>query len=196
VGYRTDSRGRAAHDIREHAKELNASLTTELLPDRMSVYGTRDASTPAESRVQVSAIVLLITLDRDLMKRLGRSSPGFAKDALRILCVGNLSDATQRLSLNDSIDAAILDWELADTRGLEALLALMGAAPHLPIIVLGADPSLPRQMDLVEHGAQDYLLKRRADAAAVICMVYSAIARKSRERVTGRGHAPPPRYAP
>jgi diguanylate cyclase (GGDEF)-like protein/PAS domain S-box-containing protein len=131
----------------------------------------------------MSALVLLITRDRDLMKRLTKSMSDFAEDALTIECVDRLSDAAQRLTLNDSIDAVIMDWDLPTTRGFETLLALMGAAPHLPIIILGDDPNLLQQMNLVEHGAQDYLLKRRLDADTLIGMVHSAIARKSREGI-------------
>ena len=131
----------------------------------------------------MSAFVLLITGDRDLMKRLTKSLSDFTEDAVTIECVDRLSDATQRLNLNDNIDAVIMDWDLPTTRGFETLLVLMGAAPHLPIIILGDDPHLLRQMNLVEHGAQDYLLKRRLDADTLICMVHSAIARKSREGI-------------
>jgi diguanylate cyclase (GGDEF)-like protein/PAS domain S-box-containing protein len=131
----------------------------------------------------MSALVLLITRDRDLMKRLTKSLSDFTEDALTIECVDRLSDATQRLTLNDGIDAVIMDWDLPTTRGFETLLVLMGAAPHLPIIILGDDPNLLRQMNLVEHGAQDYLLKRRLDAETLIGMVHSAIARKSREGI-------------
>jgi diguanylate cyclase (GGDEF)-like protein/PAS domain S-box-containing protein len=131
----------------------------------------------------MSALVLLITRDRDLMKRLTKSLSAFPEDALTIECVDRLSEATQRLKLNDSIDAVIMDWDLPTTRGFETLLVLMGAAPHLPIIILGDDPNLLQQMNLVEHGAQDYLLKRRLDADTLICMVHSAIARKSREGI-------------
>jgi diguanylate cyclase (GGDEF)-like protein/PAS domain S-box-containing protein len=131
----------------------------------------------------MSALVLLITRDRDLMKRLTNSLSDFTEDALMIEYVDRLSDATQRLNLNDSIDAIIMDWDLPTTGGFETLLVLMGAAPHLPIIILGDDPNLLQQMNLVEHGAQDYLLKRRLDADTLICMVHSAIARKSREGI-------------
>jgi diguanylate cyclase (GGDEF)-like protein/PAS domain S-box-containing protein len=131
----------------------------------------------------MSALVLLITCDRDLTKRLSKSLSDFTDDALTIECVDRLSEATQRLNLNDSIAAVIMDWDLPATRGFETLLVLMGAAPHLPIIILGNDPNLLQQMNLVEHGAQDYLLKRRLDADTLICMVHSAIARKSREGI-------------
>jgi len=45
-----------------------------------------------------------------------------------------------------------MDWDLPGTRGLESLLVLMGAAPQLPIIILGDDPNLLQQMNLAEHG--------------------------------------------
>jgi PAS domain-containing protein len=92
-------------------------------------------------------------------------------------------DATDRLKTAAGVQAVILDWDLPDTPGFEAFLVLMGAAPHLPILVLGDDPNLLQQMNLVEHGAQDYLLKRRLDADTLINMVHSSIARKSREGI-------------
>jgi diguanylate cyclase (GGDEF)-like protein/PAS domain S-box-containing protein len=131
----------------------------------------------------MSAVVLLITRDRDLTKRLTESLSGFTGDALTIECVERLSEATKRLKLNDRVGAVVMDWDLPATRGFETLLVLMGAAPHLPIIILGDDPNLLQQMNLVEHGAQDYLLKRRVDAETLICMVHSAMARKSREGI-------------
>src|ERR1700722_8803910 len=131
----------------------------------------------------MSALVLLITLDRELTRRLSRSLSDYTEDALTIECVDSVLEATQRLNLNHSLDAVIMDWDLPGTRGFESLLVLMGAAPQLPIIILGDDPNLLQQMNLVEHGAQDYLLKRRLDADTLIGMVHSAIARKSREGI-------------
>jgi diguanylate cyclase (GGDEF)-like protein/PAS domain S-box-containing protein len=131
----------------------------------------------------MSTLVLLITRDRNLKDRLTRSLSDFAGDTLTIESVDRVSDATQRLKQNDGVDAVMMDWDLPATRGFETLLFLMGAAPELPIIVLGDDPNLLQQMNLVEHGAQDYLLKRRLGADTLIGMVHSAIARKSRERI-------------
>lgn len=130
----------------------------------------------------MSALVLLITRDRDLTKRLTKSLSDFTEDVLTIERVDRLSEATQRLHLN-GVDAVVMDWDLPATRGFETLLVLMGAAPLVPIIILGDDPNLLQQMNLVENGAQDYLLKRRLDADTLICMVHSAIARKSREGI-------------
>jgi diguanylate cyclase (GGDEF)-like protein/PAS domain S-box-containing protein len=131
----------------------------------------------------MSTLVLLITRDLNLTDRLTKSLSAFAGDTLSIESVDRVSDATQRLKQNNGVHAVMMDWDLPATRGFETLLVLMGAAPELPIIILGDDPSLLQQMNLVEHGAQDYLLKRRLDADTLIGMVNSAIARKSRERI-------------
>jgi DNA-binding NtrC family response regulator len=131
----------------------------------------------------MSTLVLLITRDRHLTNRLAKSLSDFAGDALAIESVDHVSGATQRLKQNDGVDAVMMDWDLPGTRGLETLLVLMGAAPELPIIILGDDPNLLQQMNLIEHEAQEYLLKRRLDADTLIGMVHSAIARKSRERI-------------
>jgi diguanylate cyclase (GGDEF)-like protein/PAS domain S-box-containing protein len=131
----------------------------------------------------MSTLVLLITRDRNLINRLTKSLSDFAGDALTIESVDGVAEATQRLKQNDGVDAVIMDWDLPATRGFETLLVLMGAAPQLPIIILGDDPNLLQQMNLVAHGAQDYLLKRRLDADTLMGMVHSAIARKSREGI-------------
>jgi DNA-binding NtrC family response regulator len=131
----------------------------------------------------MSTLVLLVTRDGNLTDRLSKSLSDFAEDTLTIEFVDRVSDATQRVKQNDGVDAVMMDWDLPGTRGFETLLLLMAAAPELPIIILGDDPNLVQQMNLVEHGAQDYLLKRRLDADTLIGMVHSAIARKSRERI-------------
>jgi diguanylate cyclase (GGDEF)-like protein/PAS domain S-box-containing protein len=131
----------------------------------------------------MSTLVLLITRDRELTNRLTNSLSDFAGDALTIESVDRVSEATQRIKQNSGVNAVIMDWDLPATRGFESLLVLMGAAPQIPIIILGSDPNLLQQMNLVEHGAQDYLLKRRLDADTLIGMVHSAIARKSREGI-------------
>jgi diguanylate cyclase (GGDEF)-like protein/PAS domain S-box-containing protein len=130
----------------------------------------------------MSTLVLLITRDGNLINRLTKSLSDFGGDALTVEFVARVSDATQRMR-NDGVGAVVMDWDLPATRGFESLLVLMAAAPQLPIIILGDDPNLLQQMNLVEHGAQDYLLKRRLDADTLIGVVHSAIARKSREGI-------------
>src|SRR3984957_20436318 len=131
----------------------------------------------------MNTLVLLISRDRNLTNPLIKSLSDLTEDSLTIESVERVSEATQRIKQNDGVDAVIMDWGLPGTRSFESLLVLLGAAPQLPIIILGDDPNLLQQMNLVEHGAQDYLLKRRLDADTLIGMVHSAIARKSREGI-------------
>jgi diguanylate cyclase (GGDEF)-like protein/PAS domain S-box-containing protein len=134
-------------------------------------------------RVRLSALALLLTRDRVLLERLAQSFPDPAVDALVIEHVERLADATRRLKAADDVQAVIVDWDLPDTKVFEAFLTLIAAAPHLPILVVGADTNLLQQMNLVEHGAQEYLLKSRLDGDLLASVVHSSIARKSREEI-------------
>jgi PAS domain S-box-containing protein len=119
--------------------------------------------------------VLLVTRFRHLSMKVAASN----QDALTIVHVAWLSDAIRRLKQNN-FQAVMVDLDLPDAKGLEALRALTGAAPHLPILVLGDDTVL-QQMKMVEHGAHDYLLKHRLGADTLMRALHGAIARKARE---------------
>src|ERR1700676_88116 len=112
----------------------------------------------------MSSLILVVTRDQALTKSLAKSLAHAKEDALTVVYVGRLADATARIMEINDVRAVILDWDLPDTNGFEALLVLMSAAPHIPVLVLGDDPSFLQHMNLVEHGAQDYLQKRRLDA--------------------------------
>jgi PAS domain S-box-containing protein len=103
------------------------------------------------------------------------------RDALSIVHVAWLSDAIRRLKQAD-FQAVMVDLDLPDAKGLETLHALTRAAPHLPILVLGDDTVL-QQMKIVEHGADDYLLKNRLDADTLMDALHGSIARKASEGV-------------
>jgi PAS domain S-box-containing protein len=121
--------------------------------------------------------VLLVTRFRHLSMKVAASNRG----ALTIVHVAWLSDAIRRLKQNN-FQAVMVDLDLPDAKGLEALHALTGAAPHLPILVLGNDTVL-QQMKMVDHGAHDYLLKHRLDADTLMRALHGSIARKAREGV-------------
>jgi len=125
----------------------------------------------------MNARVLLITRFLSLSMKVAASN----RDALTIFHVAWLSDAMRRLK-QDDFQAVLVDLDLPDAKGLEALDALLGAAPHLPILVLG-DNTVLQQMQMVEHGAQDYLLKHRLDANTLMSALHGSIARKAREEV-------------
>lgn len=95
------------------------------------------------------------------------------RDALTIVHVARLSDAIRRLKQNN-FQAVMVELDLPDAKGLEALRSLTGAAPHLPILVLG-DVTVLQQMKMVEHGAHDYLLKHRLGADTLMRALHGSI---------------------
>jgi DNA-binding NtrC family response regulator len=121
--------------------------------------------------------VLLVTRFRSLSMKVAASN----RDALTIVHAAWLSDAIRRLKQNN-FQAILVDLDLPDAKGLEALHALTEVAPHLPILVLG-DATVLQQMKIVEHGAHDYLLKHRLDADTLMRALHASIDRKAREGV-------------
>src|SRR5450631_1348170 len=121
--------------------------------------------------------VLLVTRFRELSMKVSALN----RDALTIVHVAWLSDAIRRLKQNN-FQAVMVDLDLPDAKGLEALHALTRVAPHLPILVLG-DDSVLQQMKMLEQGAHDYLLKHRLDSDTLMRALHGSIARKAREGV-------------
>ena len=125
----------------------------------------------------MKARVLLVTRFRDLSMKVAGSN----RDALTIVHVAWLSDAIRRLKQNN-FQAVMVDLDLPDAKGLEALHALTRVAPDLPILVLG-DDSVLQQMKMLEQGAHDYLLKHRLDSDTLMRALHGSIARKASEGV-------------
>jgi diguanylate cyclase (GGDEF)-like protein/PAS domain S-box-containing protein len=143
---------------------------------------TEPPSAPSEGHAQLSTRVLLITQDHNLKRRISKLLSDFAGHTLAVESVERAAEAAERLKQKHGVDAVIMDWVLAASGGIEALQLLMEMAPEVPVIVVGDDPNLLQQMSLIEHGAQEYLIKRRLDADSLARIVRSAIARKARER--------------
>ena len=81
-----------------------------------------------------------------------------------------------------SPDAVITELELADSSGNETLGQLLAAEPHLPIVVLAEGEDDGFALELLKHGAQDYLVKGRSDGALILKTLRYAIERKESEQ--------------
>jgi signal transduction histidine kinase len=80
-----------------------------------------------------------------------------------------------------TFDATLLDLELLGTGGLEALRRLQVVARAMPIIVLADYDSETLALEAVREGAQDYVVKSRADARMMSRVIRYAIERKRAE---------------
>ena len=88
--------------------------------------------------------------------------------------------AIDRLS-DRSYDVALLDLGLPDAQELEALSSLVGAAPHLPLVILTGTENDSLALQAVKNGAQDYLVKGQTTPEVVVRAIRYAIERKQSE---------------
>jgi two-component system OmpR family response regulator len=65
----------------------------------------------------------------------------------------------ERLALQGSFDAVVLDLMLPRRGGLEVLAAMRQAMPSLPVIVLTARDGIEDRVEGLEAGAADYIVK-------------------------------------
>ncbi len=95
--------------------------------------------------------------------------------------VQTASEAAQRLQ-EVEYDLVLLDLGLPDATGLQALRALKSVADLTPIIVLTGSDDYKQGLVAVREGAQDYLEKRRVNAAMLSRIVSYSVERNNFHR--------------
>jgi diguanylate cyclase len=95
--------------------------------------------------------------------------------------VGRLRSALERVH-EESFEVIITDLALPDARGFDAITRLQAAAPSTPIVVVSglADDGLAQQV--VQLGAQDYLVKGSLTSPMILRTLRHARERKRVER--------------
>ncbi|MCB1740881.1 MAG: EAL domain-containing protein [Gammaproteobacteria bacterium] len=94
--------------------------------------------------------------------------------------VPRLGDALQALS-EGSYHAVLLDLGLPDISGVNAVAEIVRHAPETPVVVLSGSMNEHLALEVVDAGAQDFLLKGHDDARAISRAVCFAIRRKQAE---------------
>jgi PAS domain S-box-containing protein len=95
--------------------------------------------------------------------------------------VQTAAQAAERLQTVE-YDLVLLDLGLPDATGLEALRALRAVADLTPIIVLTGSDDYKQGLIAVREGAQDYLEKRRVNAAMLSRIVAYSVERSTAHR--------------
>jgi signal transduction histidine kinase len=90
---------------------------------------------------------------------------------------GRLSDVDFGL-LDSWADCVLVDLDLPDCDGLEAVGTIQRRAPRLPVVVVSGNHDRDLALRAVHAGAQDYLIKGRVDADQLAKTVRYAIERK------------------
>jgi diguanylate cyclase (GGDEF)-like protein len=76
-------------------------------------------------------------------------------------------------------DLVLLDLSLPDGQGLETFARVHAQAPEVPIVVLSGLDDEKLAVQIVQEGAQDYLVKGQADSALLVRSMRYAIERKT-----------------
>lgn len=116
--------------------------------------------------------------DANLIRQLLRSSspPRFEVDA-----VVSLAGARQLLQ-NTQPEALLLDLSLPDSSGLATVLTARQMADGIPIIVLTGHDDAEFALQVLEAGAQDYLVKGNFDADHLVRTIRHALSRSRLEQ--------------
>ena len=99
----------------------------------------------------------------------------------RISVVQSLQDAASYLKKNH-VDATLLDLSLPDSSGLETVLRVRNVRSDVPIVVLTGVEDEKMGVEAVRMGAQDYLVKGRANGRLIARAVHYAIERNQAEK--------------
>ncbi len=75
-------------------------------------------------------------------------------------------------------DCVILDLQLPDSTGRDTFRALHDKYPELPIVVVSHNKDQKLALDLIQEGAQDFILKNYTHTAEVFRRVLFAVQRK------------------
>ncbi len=105
--------------------------------------------------------------------------------ALHAYQITNARTIAEALPLIESnaFDVVLLDLGLPDAQGLSGLHAVQAAAPKMPVIILTGYEDREMEMQALEQGAQDYVVKGRISLPALNRSMRHAIQRKAVENM-------------
>ena len=131
--------------------------------------------------MSMSPIRLLVVEDNEADALLLKHTLAEAKEeSFQVVHVETMAEAVRRLA-RDSFDAIMLDLSLPDSCGVETVAQANAVAPHLPIIVMTGLEDEATAVEAVRRGAQDFLLKGRADGRLLARAIRYAMERKQAE---------------
>ncbi len=99
-------------------------------------------------------------------------------DSFELLHARDMGGAMEMLANGHNFHAALLDLSLPDAAELEGFSRIQHQLPMLPVIILTGRDDEELAMQAVEKGAQDYLVKDKADEATLRRAIRYAIQRK------------------
>ena len=101
---------------------------------------------------------------------------------------GTLADGLKKLQ-GGLEDVVLLDLTLPDSKGVDTFRAVNAAVPTLPIVVLSGIADVTTAIEMVQEGAQDYLVKGHVDTHLLMRSIQYAVERKRAQVAVQNSHA-------
>ncbi|WP_142848300.1 PAS domain S-box protein [Telmatospirillum sp. J64-1] len=98
-------------------------------------------------------------------------------DAFSLSLAENLGEGC-RLAGEGDFDVVLLDLTLPDGRGLDCLSAVLAVAPAVPVVALTGSDDDSLALEMLRHGAQDYLIKSLTNGSLLARTLRHACERK------------------
>jgi diguanylate cyclase (GGDEF)-like protein/PAS domain S-box-containing protein len=121
--------------------------------------------------------VLLIEKDPEQTRWIRAMFKDQGTHAFELSCVDCMSEAEKHFA-EHSVDIVLLDLELSDPVGLEAVRWARAAAPRTSILLLSSPDGEPMAAQAVQEGAQDYLIKGQIEPQKLMRALSNAVERK------------------
>lgn len=126
--------------------------------------------------------ILLVEDDEDdaflLERALTKTAPGL----FAISRVGTL-DAARRLLVSAPFHVVLSDLSLPDSRGFDTFVGIHEADPEVAVVVLTGNDDERLALRALNEGAQDYLIKGKADGQSLVRSMRYAIERNRSRRL-------------
>jgi diguanylate cyclase (GGDEF)-like protein/PAS domain S-box-containing protein len=126
--------------------------------------------------------ILLIAADADEAARVLGELGSVTEERFQVEWVTDLSKGVERL-LDGGVRAAVLDLNLPGSQDVETFDKFFQAASGVPILILTEADTEATAREVVQHGAQDYLLKEQADGYRLRRTVRMMLDRRAAEAV-------------
>lgn len=121
--------------------------------------------------------VLLVESDREEARRLAQMLGPTARYRFRVRRARRLSEAQRRLEADGS-DVVLADLLLPDGAGLEVLQQTRRVAPAVAVVMLSGQEDDLLAAELLQQGAQDFLIKRELNDGHLGRAICHAVARQ------------------
>lgn len=104
----------------------------------------------------------------------------------------SLADGMRRLE-KGGVDVILLDLGLPDCSGMDTFTQTRARAPKTPIVILSSADSESLALQMIQEGAEDYLVKSSCDAEALARAVRRAVVRHKSQGNAGHASSLPSR---